>query len=102
MFWPVCRATTTWPAHVSVAVSISPVQFLRGNLLSDISGALSSSGLAPHSLHVEITESIFLERSDDLFLKLEALRGLGVTIALDDYGMGLLPSATFPVCRSPS
>ncbi len=42
--------------------------------------ALAISGLAPHRLHVEITESMFLEKSEELLEKLEALRGLGVTI----------------------
>jgi EAL domain-containing protein (putative c-di-GMP-specific phosphodiesterase class I) len=88
MFKEACRAATTWPAHVSVAVNISPVQFLRGDLVSDIRAALNASGLAPHRLHIEITESIFLEKSDDLFAKLDALRELGVTIALDDFGTG--------------
>jgi diguanylate cyclase (GGDEF)-like protein len=88
MFKEACRAATTWPSHVSVAVNISPVQFLRGDLLSDIHAALTESGLAPHRLHVEITESIFIERSDELFSTLDALRGLGVTIALDDFGTG--------------
>jgi EAL domain-containing protein (putative c-di-GMP-specific phosphodiesterase class I) len=88
MFSEACKAATTWPSHVSVAVNISPVQFQRGDLLADIRAALASSGLAPHRLHVEITESIFIERSDDLFSTLDALRALGVTIALDDFGTG--------------
>jgi diguanylate cyclase (GGDEF)-like protein len=88
MFKEACKAATSWPAHVSVSVNISPVQFLRGDLLADIRAALTSSGLAPHRLHVEITESIFIERSDELFKTLDALRELGVTIALDDFGTG--------------
>jgi len=88
MFREACKAATSWPSHVSVAVNISPVQFLRGDLLSDIRAALAASGLAPHRLHVEITESIFVERSEELFSKLDALRDLGVTIALDDFGTG--------------
>ncbi len=88
MFKEACKAATSWPAHVNVAVNISPVQFLRGDLLSDIRAALSASGLAPHRLHVEITESIFIERSEELFSTLDALRKLGVTIALDDFGTG--------------
>lgn len=88
MFKEACKTAVGWPAHVSVAVNISPVQFLRGDLLSDIRETLTSSGLEPHRLHVEITESIFLEKSDELFAKLHALRDLGVTIALDDFGTG--------------
>jgi EAL domain-containing protein (putative c-di-GMP-specific phosphodiesterase class I) len=88
IFNEACRAAITWPAHVSVAVNISPVQFLRGDLVSDIRAALNASGLAAHRLHVEITESIFMEKSEDLFAKLDALRELGVTIALDDFGTG--------------
>lgn len=88
MFKEACKAATSWPAHVNVAVNISPVQFLRGDLLSDIRAALAVSGLAPHRLHVEITESIFIERSEELFSTLDSLRDLGVTIALDDFGTG--------------
>ncbi|MDR7028664.1 EAL domain-containing protein [Rhizobium rosettiformans] len=88
MFKDACKAATSWPSHVSVAVNISPVQFLRGDLLADLRAALAVSGLAPHRLHVEITESMFLEKSEELFEKLNALRDLGVTIALDDFGTG--------------
>ncbi|SIQ00771.1 diguanylate cyclase (GGDEF) domain-containing protein [Rhizobium sp. RU33A] len=88
MFKEACKAATNWPSHVSVAVNISPVQFLRGDLLSDIRAALDASGLQPHRMHVEITESIFVERSEELLSKLDALRDLGVTIALDDFGTG--------------
>ncbi|MDQ0419712.1 diguanylate cyclase (GGDEF)-like protein [Peteryoungia aggregata LMG 23059] len=88
MFTEACRAATGWPSHVSVAVNISPVQFQRGDLLADIRAALAKSGLAPNRLHVEITESILIERSEELFATLEALHALGVTIALDDFGTG--------------
>lgn len=88
MFKEACAAAKTWPDHLTVAVNISPVQFLRGNIVADIQAALMTSGLAPCRLHIEITESIFLEQSDQLFVKLKALRALGIAIALDDFGTG--------------
>jgi len=50
--------------------------------------ALQNSGLKPDRLEIEITESIFLERSDSTLQLLHTLRGLGVRVALDDFGTG--------------
>lgn len=49
-----------WPDDVSVAVNVSTKQFTHPGLSSTIFQALSASGLAPHRLELEITESIFI------------------------------------------
>ena len=83
-----CAQAVRWPDEVRVAVNVSPVQFHRGALNETIVRALAASGLAPHRLEVEITESIFLEGSETTLRLLHGLRALGVRIALDDFGTG--------------
>lgn len=88
LFEEACKAAMAWPSHVSVAVNVSPVQFARGTVLDDVVRALETSGLSPERLHLEITESTMLDRSEALLATLHALRSLGVSLALDDFGTG--------------
>ena len=83
-----CRQAAQWPEHVRVAVNVSSIQFQRPGLSHVVLQALQNSGLKPDRLEIEITESIFLERSDTTLQLLHTLRGLGVRVALDDFGTG--------------
>lgn len=83
-----CRDAMTWCQPIRVAVNVSPLQFVRGDIISAIVTALESSGLPPARLQVEITESTFLDKSDMLIEKLNAIKALGVSLALDDFGTG--------------
>lgn len=83
-----CRQAASWPQDISVAVNISPKQFTYPGLSSTIMQALSSSGLAPSRLELEITESIFINDVEKTMSTLHGLRNLGVRIALDDFGTG--------------
>jgi diguanylate cyclase (GGDEF)-like protein/PAS domain S-box-containing protein len=83
-----CVDATAWPGDTKVAVNLSPLQFRTGNLLHTVMSALESSGLSPHRLELEITETLLLERSDQVLATLHALRALGVRIAMDDFGTG--------------
>ncbi len=83
-----CIEATTWIDSLSVAVNVSPIQFRSANLVETVANALKVSGLAPHRLELEITESILLEKSSDILEVLHLLKGMGVSIALDDFGTG--------------
>ena len=83
-----CRLASTWPKDVSVAVNISPKQFAYPGLSNTILQALSSTGLEPSRLELEITESIFIADVEKTMAALHGLRSLGVRIALDDFGTG--------------
>ncbi|RBY93915.1 hypothetical protein DQ244_00625 [Blastococcus sp. TBT05-19] len=72
--------------ELSVAVNVSARQVRSGELVSDVVAALESSGLPASRLIVEITESMLLD--EHVAADLEALRGLGVRIAVDDFGTG--------------
>jgi diguanylate cyclase (GGDEF)-like protein len=83
-----CRQACDWPAHVRVAVNVSPLQFRNTGFANVIFQALSRSGLVPGRLEVEITESVFLEGEKSVVALLHRLRAMGVRVALDDFGTG--------------
>lgn len=73
---------------LSIAVNVSAIQLRVPNLPFNVARLLSSSGVEPSRLHLEITESVIvhdLERSSDVLL---ALRALGVHVDVDDFGTG--------------
>jgi diguanylate cyclase (GGDEF)-like protein len=89
--WVIRRAlaeVATWPEHLSVAVNLSPAQMRSTNLLPTIIHALGQSGVAPHRLEFEITESVLMNDSEANIAVLHKLSALGIRIALDDFGTG--------------
>ena len=83
-----CNEAATWPAQVSLAINLSPVQFKSHNLVPAVIMALANSGLSPNRLELEITERVLLEDNEMTRTLLHQLRNLGISIALDDFGTG--------------
>jgi diguanylate cyclase (GGDEF)-like protein len=83
-----CRVASHWPAHLTVAVNISPEQFYSGTLLTDIHNALELSSFPAYRLEVEVTESTMLKDSEMVLAQLSNLRDMGCAIVLDDFGTG--------------
>lgn len=84
-----CAAASRWPEDIRLAVNLSPRQFADAGLAASVTNALATAGLAPHRLELEITERLFLGSSEGRArATIEALQGLGVQIALDDFGVG--------------
>ena len=77
-----------WPEHLSVAVNLSPAQMRSPNLMPTIINALAATGIAPHRLELEITESVLMNDNQSNVELLHKIRSLGVRIALDDFGTG--------------
>jgi len=71
-----------------VAVNVSPSQLARAGFAADVTRALTSTGLSPERLHLEVTETALITASDTLSAELRELSDLGVRIALDDFGTG--------------
>jgi diguanylate cyclase (GGDEF)-like protein/PAS domain S-box-containing protein len=95
-----CSACASWPERIFVAVNLSPLQVRGGRVTHAIKDALESSGLAPHRLEVEITESTILHDLPSTRQTLRLVRELGVRIALDDFGTGFSSLSylhTFPL-----
>jgi diguanylate cyclase (GGDEF)-like protein/PAS domain S-box-containing protein len=83
-----CNEAATWPAHVRIAVNVSPVQLKCDTLALRIAGALAASGLDPRRLELEITEAVLIRDDEAALSILHQLRAIGVRIALDDFGTG--------------
>ena len=83
-----CAAALDWRSPLNVAVNFSPVQFSSQDIPELVRKVLENSGLPPHRLEVEITESVLLRRSQDVIEQLKAVKGLGVSIVMDDFGTG--------------
>lgn len=75
-----------WTA-LRVAVNVSARQFLLADFVTRIESALARHGLEPGSVEIELTEEV-LQTGRSTVEALRALRGLGLTIALDDFGAG--------------
>jgi len=71
-----------------VSVNLSANQFRQQNLVSVVESALKDSGIPPHLLELEITESMSMKSPEDTLRMLGGLKDLGVRIAIDDFGTG--------------
>jgi diguanylate cyclase (GGDEF)-like protein/PAS domain S-box-containing protein len=83
-----CQETVNWPAHVKVAVNLSPSQLNNRNLVRVVNEALSESGMPARKLQLEITETVLMQNTFSTLATLHELRKLGVQIAMDDFGTG--------------
>ena len=83
-----CIEAAGWPAPTKVNVNVSPEQLIEPDFAATVVRALSLSGLEPHRLEVEVTESIFLRDADVARGALEEVMTLGCQVALDDFGTG--------------
>ena len=83
-----CRAAAAWPEPLLVAVNLSAKHFQMSDIAAVVREALDESGLDPARLELEITESLLIERPEDVIDKLLEIKQLGVSIAMDDFGTG--------------
>ncbi|MGE8504982.1 MAG: EAL domain-containing protein [Pseudomonas sp.] len=75
-------------ANIRVSVNLSVHQLRQGNLASLVRQVLDETGLAPHWLELELTESQMLDNVDSVIATFQQLRNLGVKLAIDDFGTG--------------
>ena len=86
-----CRQGQEWAqsyGDFSMAVNVSGRQLREADFPDTVGGALRISGLAPHQLILEMTESILMERDALGIAMLTRLRDLGIHLAIDDFGTG--------------
>jgi diguanylate cyclase (GGDEF)-like protein len=76
-----------WPT-LSVAVNLSPMQIRDRWLVDLVAAVMAETGIASSRVVLEVTEGILIDNPQEAQARLEALRGLGVSLALDDFGSG--------------
>ena len=77
-----------WPAHLKLAVNVSPVQFRDPSLAEQILKLLVGTGFPANRLEIEITEGSLLEDREQVLTIIASLKNVGVRISLDDFGTG--------------
>jgi diguanylate cyclase (GGDEF)-like protein/PAS domain S-box-containing protein len=87
-----CRQAYEWqkaglPA-VRVAINISAVELHAKDFVAAVASALRDTGLEPHYLELELTETFLMQDLKNTADVLEGIRGIGVALALDDFGTG--------------
>jgi diguanylate cyclase (GGDEF)-like protein/PAS domain S-box-containing protein len=109
-----CRQACAWQAEfpsqppLSMSVNLSARQFQHGGLLDDITRVLSRTQMDPHSLKLEITESVVMQDINASANTLHELTALGIHLVIDDFGTGYsslsylkrLPVDTLKIDRS--
>jgi len=83
-----CNECKKWPGQVSVSVNLSARDFHSHDIVAKVRDALAGSGLAPHRLEIEVTETALLDDRSKTQALLSQLKEMGVRIALDDFGTG--------------
>jgi diguanylate cyclase (GGDEF)-like protein/PAS domain S-box-containing protein len=83
-----CEEARHWPAHLTVAVNLSPVQFRDSALAANVLRILTETGLPASRLELEITEGALLQDEENTYKILHDLRAVGVRISMDDFGTG--------------
>jgi diguanylate cyclase (GGDEF)-like protein len=71
-----------------IAVNVSAKEMLGKHFLADVRTILSDTGLEPHRLEIELTERGLMGDRQHTMAILQALKELGVRIAIDDFGIG--------------
>jgi diguanylate cyclase (GGDEF)-like protein len=89
-----CRQLLDWQRQypdalpLTVNVNLSGRQFLHATLVEEIAQVLAQTPIAPHSLKLEVTESVMMQDAAAAIEVLRRLKALGVQIAIDDFGTG--------------
>jgi diguanylate cyclase (GGDEF)-like protein/PAS domain S-box-containing protein len=87
-----CRQVRDWQEaglqKISIAINISPVELRAKDFVAGVRAVLTETGLEPHCLELELTETFLMQDSRSTAVVLESLRDMGVQLALDDFGTG--------------
>ena len=88
-----CRQARLWAAahperDLFIAVNVSPRQLSQPSIVDDFAAILAEEGADPANIQLEVTESVLVEQPELVLERISALRGLGFSVAIDDFGSG--------------
>ncbi|WP_435688222.1 EAL domain-containing protein [Paraglaciecola sp.] len=85
-----CMDAKHWQhcADATVSVNVSVIQLMDDGFIRQLDQCLQSSALPPHRLHLEVTESTFVENESKVLLILEEIQKRHIKISIDDFGTG--------------
>jgi diguanylate cyclase (GGDEF)-like protein/PAS domain S-box-containing protein len=87
-----CQQAQSWKdaglSTGSMAVNVSAIQFRDVNFLENLFSVLRATGLDPHFLELEVTESVLMKNAEVATTMLKAIRDVGIQVSVDDFGTG--------------
>jgi len=87
-----CRQAKAWQdaglRPIEMAVNVSSVEFRNEDFLEGVRAILEDTGLSPHYLGLELTESVLMQHAEFTVPVLKKLKAMGVRLAIDDFGTG--------------
>jgi diguanylate cyclase (GGDEF)-like protein/PAS domain S-box-containing protein len=87
-----CRQARSWQdqglGRIRIAVNVSARQLRRGDLVDRIAALSGQYRVDPADLEIELTESVIMNKPDEVALVFAQLRALGASVAIDDFGTG--------------
>ena len=88
-----CRLLDRWrddeaTCRLHLAVNVSVLQFSQPDFVDKLKALLDSSSFSSGLLQLELTESLVIRHVDDVVAKMHAIRGLGISLSMDDFGTG--------------
>lgn len=95
-FWVLreaCMQLARWAgiSHLkplTLSVNVSAKQFSMPTFVDEVAALIDAYGVNPAKLKIELTESLLLEKTDEIIAKMNALKDMGVKFSLDDFGTG--------------
>ncbi|HUQ27840.1 MAG TPA: EAL domain-containing protein [Usitatibacter sp.] len=112
VFRTACRQLKQWADDglppVTIAINISPRQFMSRKLVSTILQIVRETGANPKHIELEITETMIMRNVEQSIETLSRLRSVGMQVAVDDFGVGYsslgqlkrLPATSMKIDRS--
>lgn len=87
-----CLTAKAWAeaglGDLAIAINVSGHQFQQKDLVPTIESVMQETGIKPHQLEIEVTESVFMEDTEHSIKVLKDIQALGIPIAIDDFGTG--------------
>jgi diguanylate cyclase (GGDEF)-like protein len=87
-----CKAAKGWKDDhgfdIRIAINVSAAQFSQSDLCGYTQKVINETGLAPHNVELEVTESVFMDDIHHTIQTLQNLHAIGVELAIDDFGTG--------------
>ncbi|HLY59124.1 MAG TPA: EAL domain-containing protein, partial [Stellaceae bacterium] len=83
-----CTQAMAWPRRWRIAVNLSPDQFRDVDFPATVAAVLRRTGLSPERLELEVTEGLLIADTPRALAALTALKTIGVSVSLDDFGTG--------------
>jgi len=84
----VARDCAVLPSEARVAINLSAAQLKRRGIEAFIEDTLGTYNIDPKRIDIEVNESILGRNEDDAFARLETIREIGISIVMDNFGVG--------------